>query len=441
MSSDVRGLSLDRIPPPKRRLGTRVVLPLALVAAAIGTVLFATRDALWPVPGVRVEPVVPAPGGAASAPGGFLTAPGWIAPDPFPIHVVARTDGILEEMLALEGERVEKDQVVARLVPDDARIERDRARALRDRDRAALDAVAAEKATVPAAVAAAEAAITATREELRLKRPLADAGTLSASEIARLEARLAAESAALDVARARDTVLAAREAEARAQLAIAEADVAAAELRLSRTEVRAPTAGVVLRRYAMPGTVVGRPGSSTPADVLDLYDPARLLVRTDVPFADAARVDTGQRAIVTVEALPDRELEGRVVRAVQEADTAKNTVAFHVALDEVDPALRPEMIARVRLFATAPAPDADPVAAAALFVPRRALRGDRVLVVVDVDGDNGTITARTPELGAERDDFVEVRSGLRAGDRVVVDGPADLEDGQRVRVLGEGEAR
>lgn len=431
---ELRDLSIDRrpseIPPPRPRVFTRLVLPIVLLAAAFGAVAYAARDVLLPASVVRVEPVVQ---GTANAEVQIdVTAPGWIAPDAFATQVTALTDGVVDEVLALDGQQVAAGEVVATLIATDAEIALARARAAHTRARAELAAVDAERAAVQPAVAAAEAGVAATRAELELKEPLADGRTISRAEIARLRAQLREDEAELAAANARPATLDARSAFARAAIDIAAADVREAELRLDRCQVRAPTAGVVLRRHASPGTVIGS-GSRDSRVVLELYDPSRLMVRTDVPFADAARIDVGRRALVTVEALPDAVFEGRVVRVVPEADAAKNAVAFHVALDAPVPGLRPEMIARVRFAAATREPDGA-AAEPATFVPAAAVRDGRVFVLVDRDGDVARAAARTVETVGERDGHLQVRGGLQAGDRVVVAGPADLADGDRVRI-------
>ena len=91
-------------------------------------IAFATGRALWPATDVRVVPVMVK---AGTPSGGEVTAqaPGWIEPDPFHTDVSVLADGVVAEMLVLEGQRLEAGQVVARLVDDDARLALERAEA------------------------------------------------------------------------------------------------------------------------------------------------------------------------------------------------------------------------------------------------------------------------------------------------------------------------
>ena len=49
-------------------------------------------------------------------------ASGWVEPDPYPIYVTALSDGVIEKLLVLEGDKIEADQVIAEMVDDDARL-------------------------------------------------------------------------------------------------------------------------------------------------------------------------------------------------------------------------------------------------------------------------------------------------------------------------------
>ncbi len=109
-----------------------------------------------------------------------------------------------------------------------------------------------------------------------------------------------------DVTRARGVVK-----QAEAQLRKARAD-------LAKTQLRAPYACRVLKVFSEPGELVG-PGSSQPA--LLLADLSRLRVRAFVEELDAFKVRSGQRAVITVDGLPDREFTGTVAVVLQRMGT------------------------------------------------------------------------------------------------------------------------
>ena len=130
------------VPHPPRRWKTRVLLPAAMLLAVASLAAWSARDALLPAADVRVVPVMLRAAGAEAigglAGGVVAQAPGWVEADPYPVYVCALTDGVLEEVLVLEGHPVEANQVVARLVPDDARLAHERAEAQLEQKRAEL---------------------------------------------------------------------------------------------------------------------------------------------------------------------------------------------------------------------------------------------------------------------------------------------------------------
>ncbi len=452
----LRGVGADAgVARPAFRWRTRIALPAAILLAAGALLAYSARASLTPAVRVRVAPVVAkaraAEAGAHAGESGagqpaaarrvIAQAPGWVEPDPFPINVPALADGVVREVLVLEGERVERGQVVARLIDEEARLalalaeaEVDGARAGADRARASLSAAEARGAEL--------------RDEAERKRELVEAGAVSEGEFARLAHRLrAAES---DVATERAAVA---EAEAGVRRRVIMRDEAA--LRLARMEIVSPASGVVLSRAIEPGTRLVMtspgPGEAHETGVVRLYDPERLQVRAEVPLADVASIGVGTPAEIETEARAGRVFRGVVTRLAHHADIQRNTVQVKVAVEAPGGLLRPEMLARVRFFSpgaqaagggTGDAPDAQ--GSLLCLVAAEALT-DRVgesAHVWMVERHGGAVGDRARRqviaLGADMGGgYMEALSGVRAGDRVIVDPPAGLRVGDRVRVVGE----
>jgi HlyD family secretion protein len=488
--SDLSALRRETpIPPPASRWKTRVLLPAVVLLLFAAVLSFAARDLLFPGTEVRVVPVVVKTAAAGDA-GGSVTsqAAGWVEADPFPIYVAALADGVVRDVPVLEGEPVKKGQVVARLVPEDARLALARAEAaLRDaaasretaerelatlverrRAAASSEAALAEAGSMlemnAAEIEAAGARIKGQESVVRSDEALVKAAAVEELTLVRgrleLEA-LRAEAAAL---RARRRVLEAKSLQAAAErdasaenlrlllpekLAVERARAAEegaraardeAALRLDRMEVRATADGVVQRRLAAPGSKV-MAGMDDPhsSHVVHLYDPAHLQVRVDVPLAEASRVGVGHRAKVIVEILPDRVFSGEVTRIVHEADLQKNTLQVKVRILDPIPELKPEMLARAQFLSPAVAPGSAGRGAERVYAPARLLRregpGHATALVVE----RGVATLRHLALGAGTEgEWVEVASGLAPGDRLVDAAPGAVAEGQRVRVAGEG---
>ena len=476
---------------------TRVLLPGALLLGFGAAIAYTARDALRPATPVKIVPVVLAPaasggGGGESAGTVTVQAPGWVEPDPYAVAVAALADGVVRDVLVLEGQPVQKGQVLARLIDEDAKLALARAEAELALRQAALAAAQAgwdHPVERTRATAAAAGRAEQTRAELRMLESEVLAAAAKAEEsryenerlskafegnaATPLEAviarqRFAAAEATLETTRRRDAVLRQQLAQAEAEStaakenqrlrieearALAEAKAAAdlaraardeARLRLDRMEVRAPADGVVMSRLVEPGSklYLGM-DSPTSAVVAKLYDPRRLQVRVDVPLADAAKVSIGQDAQVTVAKLPDRVFRAKVTRVVHEADVQKNTQQFKVAILDPAPELTPEMLARAKFLAAAAPTGQKPTGGGGgttVFAPASLLRrhGQSAQATAWViDPARKVATQRTVQLGAgTRGGWVAVAAGLSAGDQLIAE-PSNLTEGQKVRVDGE----
>lgn len=470
---------------PKARWATRLLIPAVVLLATGGLLAYAARDALQPRLAVHVAAAIPKSGVGAADAGAVpvsagsseespsdaplgpvaVQAPGWIEPAPYAVSVPALAEGVVREVLVLEGEPIEAGQIVARLLDEDARL------ALR-----AADAAVAERETdvarARAALATAESqvevektAAAELRDEVTRKRELVAAGGLSEGTFRRMEIRLGGLEA--KTATAEKMVNEARAALAQAESAHAATHVLhdEAALRLERMEVRSPVAGVVLARLVEPGSrisVSGKGGESASASgmtgaILRVYDPAKLQVRVDVPLADAAKVSVGTRATVSTEALSDQTFSGVVSRVIHEANIQRNTVQFKVALDAPSPVLKPEMLTRVKLHTPAIASRQRGTSTGGgeasghgesgdmlLLLPTAAVTSageDRGQVWV-VDTSGGSPVARRRDITttpAADEGFTAVTSGLRLTDRIILDPPVPpaIRDGMRLKVLGE----
>ena len=147
---------------------------------------------------------------------------------------------------------------------------------------------------------------------------------------------------------------------------------------------------------------------------------------------------SGGPCAVFLDADPDRKLNGKVDRIWPTADRQKATVEVRVQLLETSPVLRPEMGVRIVFLAEAPAAqpnDPKPNAAPLLLVPENALveAGGTVTVFV-VERD--VVHAQSVRIGERKGGRAAVEGGLRAGQRIVINPPTTLRDGDRVRQIG-----
>ena len=165
-------------------------------------------------------------------------------------------------------------------------------------------------------------------------------------------AGIAAAQAQMDVAQAKLDLLLAPPTDA--EVAAAEAEVqqtvaalAAARVDLARTELRAPFDGTVTQVYVEVGEIAG---AGQPVVMVATVDDQQL-VTLDLTELDVVTLEAGQPVQVTVDALPDRDFAGHVVRIKPQSVDYRGDVAYPVTidLDEAAPELRWGMRAVVRI--------------------------------------------------------------------------------------------
>ncbi len=351
----------------------------ALSAPEIETVTVAVRRDVEPSAGTPI-----------------LTASGYVVARRQAV-VSAKIQGRLEELRVEEGSEVRKGEILARLESSDFEAAVQRARA---------------------AVQRAEADLA---EQERL---LAVAERLTAELVLAVDQKEAAES---------------RVRIARAQLAQQEAGLAFVEAQMQHTVIRAPFAGVVVKKMAEVGESVAPipPGvniSTSSGAIGALADLATLEVEADVAEANVAKVAGGQPAEVTVEAIPDRRYKAVLRQVLPTADRTKATVMVKVTILDKDEDLKPEMSAKVTFLEPEKEAEETPdEPAPVVLVPRQAVvsRGGRSVVFLVREGK---VQERAVVLGTRRRGQVIVKDGLAGGETLVARPPDDLEDGDVVRV-------
>jgi HlyD family secretion protein len=238
----------------------------------------------------------------------------------------------------------------------------------------------------------------------------------------------------VDTADAEADSLAARLDVGRQEVTVAEREVALRRQDLEDTVIRAPFSGVAVSKDAQPGEMispVSAGGGFTRTGICTLVDMKSLEVEVDVNESYINRVKPGQRAEATLDAYPDWQIPSRVIMPVPTADRQKATVRVRIAFDRLDPRILPDMGVKVAFLGDQK--EGSVPARAAVVVPRAAVRkdGDKDVIFV-IRGDH--VERRAVGLSPAPGDEAVVLSGLAAGERVVIEGPADLKDGARVSV-------
>jgi len=196
------------------------------------------------------------------------------------------------------------------------------------------------------------------------------------------------------------------------------------------TEIRAPFDAVVLTKSADVGDIVTPIGASTTskASVVTLADMGSLQVEADVSESNLSKVRTGQPVEIMLDAFGEERFPGYVHMIVPTADKTKATVMVKVRFDTLDPRVLPQMSAKVAFLERAPNPEERN---SRLAVPAKTVAGDGSSKAVFLVKDG--VARLTPvNTGAVFGDMLEIVSGLKSGDRVVLSPPASLKDGDKI---------
>ncbi len=218
----------------------------------------------------------------------------------------------------------------------------------------------------------------------------------------------------------------------RGQLEQAKGSVAYAQTALANTVIRAPVTGTILERAVEKGefvttSFVGDRGAK--GYVVSLADLNDLEVELDISQNDFSKLHAMQHGVITTDAFPDRKYDGYIKEISPEANRQKATVQIKVKVSKPDDYLRPEMNASVAFYSDEkPDPSAARSARPVILVPASALRDGAVFVYLE-----GKAVRRAVKAGASSSRGIEIDSGLIGGEDLIVDPPAGLKDGDRVR--------
>jgi Cu(I)/Ag(I) efflux system membrane fusion protein len=195
-----------------------------------------------------------------------------------------------------------------------------------------------------------------------------------------------------------------------ARLANWNIDAESARSGVSRTlTFRSPAAGVVTEKKAVQGM------RFMPGEVLyQIADLSSVWVLADVPEQDIVQVKSGGKAMLRVDAYPDKSFAGRVAYIYPTLNEATRTVPVRIELANPGGLLKPAMYAQVEFEAGG--------ARSVLAVPASAVidSGTRKVVVAELG--EGRFEPREVRTGARGDQFVEILAGVQEGERVVAAG-------------------
>ena len=168
-------------------------------------------------------------------------------------------------------------------------------------------------------------------------------------------------------------------------------------------------------------------GGFTRTGICTIVDMKSLEIEVDVNESYINRVESGQPVEATLDAYPDWHIPAKVIAIIPTADRQKATVKVRVGFEKLDSRVLPDMGVKVAFQATGEVP----AASRSISIPKSSVRKQDGRDVVWVIRE-GRVERRAVTVGPARGDEVAIAAGLSGGDRVVVEGPANLADGTRV---------
>jgi len=192
---------------------------------------------------------------------------------------------------------------------------------------------------------------------------------------------------------------------------MAELQLDQAQAELDKAIITASFDGVVAAVYIKEGQQLSAMTYANPA--ICLIDPSEIKLSGVIDEIDVPKVKLGQEAVITLDALPDKEVKGRVT-FISPASTVQTGVVFYettIALENPDEELKDGMSASAEIVIE----QHDDV----LLIPNRAIQGSLEKPWVQVV-TNGQIEERQISMGLNDGMYTEVLSGLEEGEEVVL---------------------
>jgi RND family efflux transporter MFP subunit len=393
--ADLASLRIDRSSqggnlPAKSKAKRKIVIAVA-VALVLAAAIMLLKDVFNP--GVEVQ-LATAALTSPSQSNAVLTASGYVVARR-KAAVASKGTGRLVFLGVEEGDEVKMGQVIARLEDSDVIAARDRAR---------------ENLRL------AEADLYEAKKNLERMRVLLKQEAIAPVEVDVADARYKRVVATIEAAR----------------YGVREAEVA-----VENTRIIAPFDGTVLKKNADVGEIVAplAGAASSKAAVVTIADMSSLEVDADVSEANITRVAPEQQCEITLDAYPQQRYPGYVTKIVPTADRAKATVLVKIKFKEYDQRVLPEMSAKISFLAIGYKADSEDHKLV-LTVPEAAVatRAGRA-VVYQVRDDRAVEVAVSP--GQKLGGLLEIKSGLKEGDKIIARVDDRIESGAKVSVKGQ----
>ncbi len=321
----------------------------------------------------------------------ILTASGYVVAQR-KAAVASKGTGRLVYLGVVEGDKVKKNEVIARLEDND---------------------IQAQLAEANANLQLNEAQLTEAKNNYERQKALLKFGGISETDYEAAETNYKKVLASIELAKAQ---------------------VQASDVAIENTVIRAPFDGTVLTKNADVGEIVAplAAGVNSKAAVVTIADMSSLQVEADVSESNIQKVTNDQSCEITLDAYPDHHYAGYVAKIVPTADRTKATVMVKVGFRHYDSRVLPEMSAKV-LFLKKEKEQNVSNEKAMLVLPQSAVESNNGKQFVFKVKDNKAYEVPVT-TGKTYSDYVEITSGLENGDQVIDNVTDQIKNGAEVTV-------
>ena len=392
-NADLSSLKIDRseqLKNPEQR--GRVFKLIASVAGIIILLLVIYLGwTSFTAPAIEVK-LVAATLQSPSQTNAILTASGYIVAQR-KAAVASKGTGRLVYLGVVEGDRVQKDQVIARIDDSDIRAQLEQAKAN---------------------LKMVEAELKDAGNNFNRYKELLKSGSSTQVEVDAAEYRYNRVLASIDVAKA---------------------IVQGAEVSMENTLIRAPFNGTVLTKNADVGEVVAPLGAgiNSKGAVVLMADMTSLQAEIDVSESNIEKIAVDQNCEIRLDAYSDKAYPGYVAKIVPTADRSKATVTVKVGFKNYDQRVLPEMSAKVIFLNENSSNKNIEETKQFLVVPSGSVVNRNNNKAVYIVRDEKAVEVPVV-LGRDLGSYIEVKSGLMNGDKIIQNVDDKIKDGVKVTV-------
>lgn len=320
-----------------------------------------------------------------------LTASGYVVAQR-KADVASKATGRLVFLGVVEGDKVKKGQIIARIEDNDIKAQLDEAKANLKLNESNLELV---------------------KNNYERQKALLKTGSTTHLGYDQAEAEYKRTLASIDLAKAK---------------------VREVEVALENTRIRAPFDGTVLTKNADVGEVVAPLGAgiNSKAAVVTLADMNSLQVEADVSESNIEKIKIKQGCQITLDAYPSTYYDGFVAKIIPTADRSKGTVMVKVGFKNYDSKVLPEMSAKILFLNDEKSESADNQKAV-LVLPETAItrRNGKQVVFEVKDSKAVEVAVSTGKIFSS---YVEITSGLKDGDQVIDNVNEKIQNGIEVNI-------